>query len=221
MGIIKQPGTWKQLRREKQICQEGVWHWSRRFVFMPLDAAMQKTLLEWAPRYRGGRGVGVRGAGTEWGMGFSGPKLARLPTEPRCRAVLWMCVVPIGVVGLVPCCSPRPWAGPGGTLGMLDLGEVSASPWKGGGDKSVLCWSAKPRVRCGQVCGCAYTSLSCLRGPPWGWLGVDILCKPTWLRGAFCHALMRCIRVLSLSHKELRFHCPAFLSQQPTLRVLC
>lgn len=42
----------------------------------------------------GGRGVGGGGARTERGMGFSGPKLARLPTEPRCRAVLWMCVVP-------------------------------------------------------------------------------------------------------------------------------
>lgn len=79
---------------------------------------------------QGGHGVGVGGARTERGMGFSGPKLARLLTEPRCHAVLWMCVVPVGVVGLVPCCSPRAWAGPGGTLVVLDLGEVSASPWK-------------------------------------------------------------------------------------------
>lgn len=33
-------------------------------------------------------------------------------------------------------------------------------------------------------------------------------------------SLLPCSDEVALSHKELRFHCPAFLSQQPTLRVL-
>lgn len=50
VGIIKQPGTWKRLRREKQICQEEVWHWSWWFIFMPPYPAMQKVLLQWGWR---------------------------------------------------------------------------------------------------------------------------------------------------------------------------
>lgn len=33
-------------------------------------------------------------------------------------------------------------------------------------------------------------------------------------------SLLPCSDEVALSHKELRFHCPAFLSQQPTLHVL-
>lgn len=33
-------------------------------------------------------------------------------------------------------------------------------------------------------------------------------------------SLLPCSDEVALSHKELHFHCPAFLSQQPTLHVL-
>lgn len=90
--------------------------------------------------------------------------------------------------------SLRAWPCSGGKVSSLHVGRRGGwSVHRLGKMNATTSLSARamaPGAKCGQVCGIASVSMSCMRSPLCAWLWVDILCKPTWPGGAFCHALM-------------------------------
>jgi len=78
VGIIKQPGTWKQLRREKQSCQEGVWH---REPVVYFHASLQSDAEG------NGDGGNGRGSGVSVGVRVSRLKGERTSLAPSWRAL--------------------------------------------------------------------------------------------------------------------------------------
>lgn len=88
-----------------------------------------------------------------------------------------------------------------------------ASPWKGGHPKLAMCLGTAPRAQCGQVCGYAYVSMSCVRSSVSVAVGGQLVQAHLAKR-----SLLSCSDEAALSHKELCFHSPCIHASEAQLR---